>query len=136
MFYGLVNKSDRTVKIIPNYFLRNEYKNRKVRDSLTENEIMLRLNLNGIFAVPLKQLKLSKIPVAVTISNNKQTFQSLDEAVDTIYQSRTYTAEESAAKETITKRLIKSLTKRTKLYGSTWTFEFVFEEALNYKILL
>lgn len=136
MFYGIPDHTTNTLELVRDWKIRSLLPLNKVRDTLDLNEVYFRLNFNGVFAVPVDKLNLTKIPNGITISNGKENFSSLDDAVTSIYKSRTYKTTEENAKEGILKRLLKALTTRTDLYGMSWTFEFAFIDASNYEVLL
>lgn len=136
MFYGIPDHTTNTLELVQDWKIRSLLPLNKVRDTLDLNEVYFRLNFNGVFVVPVDKLNLTKIPNGITISNGKENFSCLDDAVTSIYKSRTYTTTEEKAKEGILKRLLKALTTRTDLYGMSWTFEFAFIDASNYEVLL
>ena len=137
MYYAILNQREKTIQLIPNYYLKTRFRKRIPNiEKLDNNEIVLRLLFNGVFIIPLSQLSLSRTPFELTISNGKNQYKTLNEAVNAIYKARTYTKSEESAKEGITKLLIKALTNKTKLYGLSWVFEFSFKDALDYEVLL
>lgn len=141
MFYALPNKENQTITILPHYLLRMEVikkhpDKKEFLESLSLDELIYQLNFNRLFAVPLPKVNLKRMPLSVSISNGKATYSSLNEAIDAIYCSRTYTKNEQDAKTGINKLLIKALTTNGKLYGLSWTFTFNYEDLSHYNILL
>ena len=108
MFYALPNKENKTIKILPDYHLRQILP----KQDLTLQEVALRLNFEGRLAIPLSKLNVQKVPIEIVLSNQKQNFASLEEASEFIYKGRTFVADKDKAKEGIKKRLTKALTEK------------------------
>lgn len=126
-----VSLQDGIIQIIP------RWKKKLSDDYLTEEEYVQEaalLALNGEFYIPLSKFKIDQVPQTVAILYGNVEYNKLDDVVNDIYDSRTYTIDENSAKNRIRNLVIKAILQKKKIYGKEISYTFGLIDASNYEI--
>ena len=124
---------EKTIQIIPRWEinLSDEY--------LTDEEFVKEaalLALNGEFYIPLSKFKIDSVPQKVAILYGNTEYDKLEDIVNDIYKTRSYTVSENSAKKRIRNLVIKALLQNKKIYGKEISYTFDFIDASSYTIII
>lgn len=128
-YYVIV--ADQTIRIIP------RWKKKLSSEYLTDEEYVQEaalLALNGEFYIPLSKFKIDKVPQTVAIHYGNVEYSKLEDVVNDIYESRTYSLDEKSAKNRIRNLVIKALLQNKKIYGKKISYTFGLIDASKYEI--
>lgn len=128
-----VTLKEKTIQIIPRWRINLS------EDYLTDQEFVEEaalLALNGEFYIPLSKFKIDKVPQKVAILYGNAEYNKLDDVVDDIYKSRSYSSSEESAKKRIKNLVLKALLNKNKIYGKKISYTFDFIDASKYEIII
>lgn len=131
---------EKTIQIIPSWktqlTTQLTFKERQEQTSESFAKLANRALLKNEFYIPLNKFNIRKVPQKVTIYYGDTTYNNLDDLINIIYNSRSYTVSEESAKKRIENLLIKGMSNKTKVYGKEIRYEFDFIDASDYEIIV